>query len=83
MAYKMELYAYLPNIFFFSFRIKVGSGAGSGSELIFQLSRIQIRGKKKSDPHPWLQIGSCRDDYRGYLLCKLVSTDANNQCKEY
>ena len=32
------------NIFFSSFRFQVGSGAGPG--IFFQLSRIQIRGKK-------------------------------------
>ena len=43
MVYKIEFYAYLPNMnIFFPFRIKVGSGAGSDN--FSQLS--QIRGTK-------------------------------------
>ena len=46
MVYRIEFYAYLTKIyiFFSSFRIKVGSGARSGSDFFSQLRRI--RGKK-------------------------------------
>ena len=47
MGYKIEFYAYLPNIYiyiFSPFRIKVGSGVGAGSGF-FHLSWIRFKGK--------------------------------------
>ena len=51
MVYKIEFYVYLPkilNIFFSSFRIKVGSGSG-----FFSLAELDpYPGGKMLEPHP-------------------------------
>jgi len=52
MVYKIKYYAYLLkniNIGFFTFRIKVGSGAGS---VFFSAEPDPDTRKKMSDPHP-------------------------------
>ena len=66
MVYKIEFHAFLPkiSIYFFKFRIKVGSG------FFLQLSRIRIKGKK-INPHPWLRIQMFRPDP---VLSELISS---------
>ena len=56
MGYKIEFYAYLPNvyikIYIFSFRIEVRSGTGPGSDF-FSSDQAQLK-KKILDPDPTL-----------------------------
>ena len=47
-----------------------------------KIAQKQPRGSTPNQKKKEIRIGSRRDDFRGHLLCELVSKDANNQFKE-